>query len=381
MRSITWKLVFSFMLVISISAVVAIYVAQVSIANQFWNYLGMGHMGDTNMGMGMGRMMETYLDTSESQFLKSVFNSLYWGALVASGFGLVIGLILSRAIVGPLKKLTYIVKEISNGNYHERVQVKQRDKEIVDLAKAVNVMADNLQTNERLRRRLMADITHELRTPLSIIQGNLEGMLDDVIEPSKQHIASIYDECLRLYKLVNNLRDLALADVGQLKLDRCPVDLNELIYKVYQLLRPVAEEKNISLAIQLPKQMPVIVADPDRLNQVLYNLMTNSLRYTPEGGRAIVKGKILAKSGGKEWVQIEVIDNGVGIPAEDLPYVFNHFYRADESRTRASGGSGIGLAIVKQLVEAHGGQVWAESEPGKGSTFYFTLPLEHAENA
>ncbi|KKM11167.1 hypothetical protein SY88_10030 [Clostridiales bacterium PH28_bin88] len=377
MRSITWKLVFSFLLVVSVSAVVTAYLARISITNQFWDYLGMGHMRNSSMGMGM---MDAYFGAAERQFLNSVFRSLYWGAAVASGFGLVLGLILSRAIAGPLKKLTTTVKGISNGNFQERAQVERGDKEIVDLADAVNVMAASLQTNERLRRRLMADITHELRTPLAIIQGNLEGMLDGVVDPSPQHIASVYDESLRLSRLVNNLRDLALADVGQLKIDRRLVDLKQLMQKTGQLLRPAAEEKHISLEIHTPAEMPVITADPDRIHQVLYNLLTNSLRYTPEGGKVSLLARVLAEGTGKEMIQVEVSDTGVGIPAEDLPHIFDHFYRADQSRTRASGGSGIGLAIVKQLVEAHGGKVWAESEPGKGSTFYFTLPVKPAAN-
>ncbi len=379
-RSITWKLVLSFLLVVVVSAVVTALLARVTITNEFWNYLGMGHMrGHWEMGMGM--MMEAYFGTAERQFLQSVFRSLYLGAMVAGGFGLVIGLVLSRAIADPLKRLTHTVQQISSGNFQERAQVTGGGREIADLTRAVNVMAKNLQATERMRRRLMADITHELRTPLSIIQGNLEGMLDGVVEPNQQHIASIYDESLRLSRLVNNLRDLALADVGQLKLDRRPVNLKEVVRKACQLLRPVAEEKRITLDMDLPAELPQVSADQDRLHQVLYNLLTNSLRYTPEGGKVRLTVRVLGEGSGKESILVQVADTGVGIPPTDLPHIFNHFYRADESRARASGGTGIGLAIVKQLVEAHGGRVWAESEPGKGSTFSFTVPVHRVTSS
>ena len=373
MKSIRWKLTLSFLLVVSVSALVAAYIAKVNITDQFWSYLGMGHMH--GMGPGMDNMMDAYMGKSERRFLDAVLQSLYWGAATAGGLGLFLGAFFSKAIAAPLMKLTNTVREISRGNFNGRVSVKRGDKEITDLAEAVNVMADKLQNNEKLRRRLLADITHELQTPLAIIRGNLEAVLDEVAEPTPEHISSIYEESVRLSKLINNLRDLTLAEVGQLKIYRKPLDIVELIGRSVHLFQSSAATKDISLCMNIKEQLPWVQVDKDRIKQVLDNLISNSLRYTPENGSIEVSAKKVTGNKGKKVVIVEVSDTGRGISGKDLPHIFKHFYRADASRARSSGGSGIGLAIVKQLVEAHGGWVWAESESGKGSRFYFTLPI------
>jgi len=256
------------------------------------------------------------------------------------------------------------------------------------LAQAFNTMANSLAQAEEQRRHMVADVAHELRTPLSVIQGNLEGMLDRVLPMNFEQVASVHEETLLLGRLVADLRLLSLAKARQLELERAETDLNDLIRRVVERMRPVAQRKGVILEASLPPSLPTVSVDAGRINQVLDNLVGNAMRYTPAGGRvsietSLVSGRIGAGQHAKAEQQLltTVTDTGTGIDPEDQPHVFDRFYRADKSRTRASGGSGLGLAIVKHLVEAHGGQVWAESpvhqvagQPGYGSRFSFTLP-------
>ena len=224
----------------------------------------------------------------------------------------------------------------------------------------------------------MADVAHELRTPLSIIQGNLEAMLDGVLPTSPEEIASLRDETALLARLVSDLRLLSLAEAGQLKLERVPTDLPALIRNVLATLRPQAEAENILLADDLPAAMPSFNLDPDRISQALHNLLANALRYTPAGGNVTVGVRLEGN-----LARVDISDTGSGIAPDDLSHLFDRFYRADKSRSRASGGSGIGLTIVRQLVRAHGGDISVESPilkrpdgSGYGSRFTFTLPPE-----
>jgi signal transduction histidine kinase len=275
------------------------------------------------------------------------------------------------------------------------VEVESED-EIGELARTFNTMAESLARAEELRRQMVVDIAHELRTPLSIIQGNLEGMLDGVLPLDPEQVASVHEETLLLSRLVADLRLLSLAEAGQLKLERSETNLGALIRSVVDRLRPQAQAKGVALETELPASLPILSIDADRISQVIGNLVSNALRYTPAGGAVSVQCSVNSdqltvnskqwsvsseqiaddKLITDHWLLITVTDTGSGIAPEDLPHVFDRFYRADRSRNRATGGSGIGLAIVKQLVEAHGGRVWAESELGKGSRFSFTLPLK-----
>ncbi|MDQ7851036.1 MAG: HAMP domain-containing sensor histidine kinase, partial [Armatimonadota bacterium] len=222
---------------------------------------------------------------------------------------------------------------------------------------------------EEARRRLLADIAHELGTPLAVLQANVEGMLDGVVETSPDRLASLHAQIRVLTRLVRDLRDLSLAQQGQLPLDRRVTDLAALAREVVELSRPLAEDKGIALTVHAAGALPV-VADRDRIAQVLQNLLSNALRYTEGGGVAVA-----VRRDATEGV-VEVSDSGPGIPEEELPYVFERFYRVDRSRARTTGGAGLGLTIVKALVESHGGRVWARSRPGGGSTFGFALPLQ-----
>jgi two-component system OmpR family sensor kinase/two-component system sensor histidine kinase BaeS len=325
--------------------------------------------------------------TPVGDFLRDVNRSTWLAGLAAGGLALALGLLLFRQIVAPVRAVTLAAQRIAAGQLDQRVPVTSRD-EIGQLASAFNQMADVLAQDRQLRRNMIADIAHELRTPLSIIQGNLEAMLDGVLPTTAQELASLHDETALLARLVADLRLLSLAEAGQLKLERAETDLGELVSKVVERMRPQAEAGGVDLATDVAPGLPPVDADADRISQVIGNLVSNALRYTPARGRVAVRAFALettadgrrrtaaAAVSGRRSAVVEVADTGIGITPEDLPHVFDRFYRADKSRTRASGGSGIGLAIVKQLVEAHGGRAWAESEPGKGSRFSFTLPFK-----
>ncbi|MEW6233542.1 MAG: ATP-binding protein [Chloroflexota bacterium] len=307
---------------------------------------------------------------SEEVFIGSVNRSLLLAVMAAGLAAVLITLALSRRIVGPVEALTAVARKMEKGDLGQRVEVRSKD-EIGELAHAFNAMAEGLARLEQLRRNMVTDVAHELRTPLSNIRGYLEALRDGLTRPSPTLIDSLYEEAMLLNRLVDDLQDLALAEAGQLNLVRQPLALAEVVRKVVNALQPQITGKDITVQVDLPADLPPINADPARVGQVLRNLLDNAIAYTPPGGEIAVA----ARAAGSE-VEVSVQDTGIGIGPEDLPHVFDRFYRADRSRSRATGGSGIGLAIVRQLVEAHGGRVWAESEPGQGSRFSFTLPLK-----
>ncbi len=244
---------------------------------------------------------------------------------------------------------------------------------MVDLATAFNAMAADLQHADALRNNLMADVSHELRTPLAALEGNLRAALDHVAELSAADIAGLHGQTRHLIRLVNDLRELALAEAGQLPLEPAPTDLNGLAADVLQALDPLAAENGVVMADELPP-LPAVDADPDRIRQVLFNLLVNALRHTPRGGRVTVGG---GRAGAT--VTVWVADSGEGLDAGELAAVFDRFYRADRSRSRQTGGSGLGLAIVKAIVEAHGGRVAAESAgKGQGIRLVISLPVVDA---
>jgi signal transduction histidine kinase len=231
-------------------------------------------------------------------------------------------------------------------------------------------MAESLAQADVQRRNMIADIAHELRTPLTVIQGNLEALTDGVYDLTPENVAAVHKQTVVLSRLVSDLRDLALAEAGQLRLERKPVSLAKVIAQVGEGLEVQAHEKGVTLKFEIGETLPEIEADEQRMTQVLFNLMSNALRHTPAGGTITTNAEL--RDG---HVLVSVRDTGTGIAPEDLPHVFERFYRADRSRARSTGGSGLGLTIAKQIVEAHGGQIWVQSWLGAGSTFAFNLPL------
>jgi signal transduction histidine kinase len=311
-----------------------------------------------------------YMGEAERAFLDAVRNSLWIAALVAILTGVGLGYFFSRLISEPMRQLTLAARKVATGDFSQRVSTKTDD-EIGEVSVAFNTMAEQLETKEKSRRQLLADIAHELRNPLSIIQGNLEAWLDGVITPAPDQVASVYDETVLLSRLITDLRDLSLAEAGQLKLYQNATELGEFILAEIASVQTRCQEKQISISAELPTGLPLVLIDKDRIRQVLHNLVDNALRYTATGGTI----KIGADYARPDWVTVSVSDTGAGIAPKDLPHVFDHFYKADRSRQRGHGGAGIGLAMVERMVELHGGMVWVKSRKGKGTTFYFTLPV------
>jgi len=321
-------------------------------------------------GFGSQCGMPCYMGEAEQAFLDAVRNSLWLAAWVAVLVGVALGFLFSWLITGPMRQLTLAARKVAAGDFSYRVSQKTDD-EIGEVSDAFNTMAEQLEKKEKSRRQFLADIAHELRNPLSIVQGNLEAWLDGVITPTPEQVASVYDETVLLSRLVTDLRDLSLAEAGQLKLSQNATELSEFISAQIASVQNRCREKRISIDAQLPDGLPAVFIDRDRIRQVLHNLIDNALRYTRAGGTI----KIGASYKTPDLVTVSVSDSGSGIAGEDLPHVFDHFYKADRSRQRGHGGAGIGLAMVKRLVELHGGTVWVESRKGKGSTFFFTLPV------
>jgi two-component system OmpR family sensor kinase/two-component system sensor histidine kinase BaeS len=266
--------------------------------------------------------------------------------------------------------LTRAAQAIADGDLSQRVQVADGNGgEIGDLGAAFNGMAASLAQAETLRKNLVADVSHELRTPLTIIQGNIQAILDGVYPLEMAQMAGLYDETRLLMRLVDDLHDLALAEAGQLRLERAPVDLVALVRTTVGQFEPVAGAARVSLTLEAAENVPDVLGDADRLAQVLRNLLSNALRHTPAGGQVIVH---VGRAG--EQAEIRVADTGSGVASEDLPHVFDRFYRGDKGGSRRGGGAGLGLAITRQLVVAHGGQIAVVSQTGTGATFTVTLP-------
>jgi len=261
-------------------------------------------------------------------------------------------------------------RHIAGGYYHERVQVLSGD-ELGQLAQTFNQMAASLEQTEAMRRELIGNVAHELRTPLTTIKGYMEGLMDGVLPADPETYQHVYREADRLQRLVRDLQELSRVEAGNFELNRAQIHLDDVIRQTSTRLSPQFEEKGVDLTVDIQPNLPAVRADEDRISQDLLNLMGNALQYTPAGGAVIVAA---AARDGEVRVCIE--DSGIGVAAEDLPYLFDRFYRVDKSRSRAGGGSGIGLTITRHLVEAHGGRVWAASDgPGQGATFNFSLPL------
>jgi two-component system OmpR family sensor kinase len=317
-----------------------------------------------------GNQMGGMMGTPEQNFLDRVNRAVLIAGLVAGVVALLLGFVVFRGITAPLSRLTRAAHAVAGGDLSQRVQIHSGD-EIAALGAAFNTMAAHLERGEQVRREMTADIAHELRTPLSVIQGNLEAVLDGVYPPDAEHIQPALDQAQLLARLVEDLRTLALAEAGQLSLNLQPTNAAELVQRVAASFEPQAASKQVTLFVAMPPTRPQVHADGQRIAQVLTNLLGNALRYAPEGGQV----DLLLRAE-QRTVLISVSDTGSGIAADDLPHVFDRFYRADKSRSREGGGSGLGLAIARSIVEAHGGRIWAESEIGKGTTIAFILPVE-----
>jgi signal transduction histidine kinase len=319
-----------------------------------------------------GYLYITYPSTTlMTVFVSSTINRfLVWGAVLAIAIALIITFFFSQTISSPIRALTSSARKLGKGDFTQRVKVTSKD-EMGELATTFNSMAANLERIETLRKNMVADVAHELRTPLSNVAGYLEAIRDEVVKPDKATIASLSEEVDLLTKLVEDLQELTLADAGELKLAKQPDDMIGLIQQSVKAVQVKAREKDLDVTAQLPDALPIINIDYYRISEVLRNLVANAIIHTPSGGKIVVSAQQE-----DSIIKVKVTDTGEGIPSEDLPNMFERFYRVNKSRTRADGGSGLGLTITKRIIEAHGGTIGVVSELGKGSTFTFTIPID-----
>lgn len=306
--------------------------------------------------------------TIEQAFLDSVNRSVILASLIAGISCLIFTYFYSTKILTPIRKLTNAAERIKKGNLDQNVEVYTGD-EIGKLASTFNSMAEKLEEKERLRKNVVSDVAHELRSPLSKSHAYLEAIKEGEMEPSPEAINTIYQNSQVLSKLVDELHDLSKAEAGQLQLDKKKVVLKDLISRTLNRLNQDLEDKNISLNKEIPDQI-LLEVDPERAEQVFRNIIDNAVSQLEEGGRV----EIVAEEEGGE-VKVKIADNGPGIPPSDIPHIFERFYRVDKSRSKSTGGAGLGLTIAKEIVEAHGGEISVESEEGKGTTFTINLPL------
>jgi two-component system OmpR family sensor kinase len=294
--------------------------------------------------------------------------------VVGGVVGIIFGVHMSRRIAAPLERLAAAAQAIGRRDLRQRVDLKG-SREIVAVATAFNDMAAALEKAESLRRNLVADVAHELRTPLSVLQGNLLAILDGVYPLNAAEIAGLYNQTDVLNRLVNDLHDLSLADARQLPLKMQETDVAQLLNNVVTAFAPTAEAASVQLELDIAPELPCVLLDPLRLTQVLDNLLGNALRHTPAGGMVSLRANVA-----EDHLQLMVKDTGEGISEEHLPHVFDRFYRTNRGRSRATGGAGLGLAIVRAIVETHGGQVIVGSDgiPGHGTTFTARFPLKRA---
>lgn len=379
-HSVRNKMMVSTFLLILVCALIVIYICSQQMETHFFQYLQdpsalTGQQGACGYGRGMGRGMmgggmgmggmhhRMMLGAAERTFVESYHQSLWWVGFLFAGVGLVVSYFLSGNITRPLRQLSQAAEKIRQGDLKQEVPVDTQD-EVGQLAEVFNQMSAELAANESNRQELLANIAHELKTPLAVLQGHLESMLDGVEEPAPDKLFSMQEEVMRLTRLVGDLRDLSLAQVHRLELHLQPVDLDEKVERAADMLEPLLEEKKLRFVKELAPGLPERQLDPDRLNQILYNLITNAIRYTHPGTPILLKTEPAG-----DRVRLTIADEGPGIAPEDLPHVFEQFYRGDKSRNRASGGSGIGLSLAKSFVEAQGGTITARNRNQGGAEF------------
>jgi two-component system sensor histidine kinase BaeS len=366
-RHLGWKIFLSYLVVIVVGVVVLASAAEFSAPSAFER-----HMEAMQSMMGGGMMSANLF----ANFRAALREALALAAAAAIVAAVVASLFVTRQVVMPVRDMMRASQRIAAGHYDERVRVPGDPAagevdELAQLALSFNRMAADLAQTETMRRQLIGDVAHELRTPLTTIKGTAEGLIDGVLPPDAETFHHIHQEADRLQRLVRDLQELSRVEAGAYELDRRPTDPADLVRAVVDRLARQFEDKGVALETDLPGDLPPILADEDRIGQVLMNLVGNALQYTPEGGQV----RITAHREG-DAVAIAVRDTGIGIPPEHLPHLFTRFYRVDKSRSRAGGGSGIGLTIARHLVEAHGGTIRVESPgSGQGSAFIFTLPV------
>lgn len=308
-----------------------------------------------------------FLSENDFQFLDSLNKILIGISIFSLINSILVGIFMAKRLSTPIHNTVEVTKQISGGDYGVRINEESNTKEVDDLIGTINHLASTLEKQENLRRQLTVDVAHELRTPITTVQTHIEALIEGLWEPTTERLQSCYDEMTRISKLVMDIESLAKVESGKLKLDKTQISLLDLSKKMINNFE--TELKNKNLQFTVIGDRPNIFADREQINQVLMNLISNAVKYTPDGGE--IKITILEA---EDSVIFSIEDNGIGIPESEIPYIFERFYRADKSRNRMTGGSGIGLAIVKSIVKAHGGIIDVESRLSRGSCFIITLP-------
>jgi histidine kinase len=367
------KLFLSFVIIVIVFTFVLIAAVEFVMPNAFENHL----LFMSSLIESEGKALEEHDLNLYDNFRSAIYESLIFAIPISLLSAIAISLFFSREFVRPIRDLSIISRKISEGKYSQRIllpkeiTVAEMD-EVKQLAISFNHMASKLEQTEDLRKKLIGDVSHELRTPISLIKASMEGLIDGIIQPSNKTFFQVQVEADRLTKLVNDLQELSIIESGAYKLNKEKYDINDVISTVISNLAPQYSKKGIQIITNLEKSKADIYIDIDRIKQVLTNILANAYQYSQKGGT--VKITSAEKD---NLVTVTISDTGRGISREDLPHIFTRFYRADKSRSRNSGGSGIGLTIAKQLVQAHGGKIWAESQgEDLGTTVSFTIPCD-----
>lgn len=378
-RRLGFKLFASYLVVILVGTTVLALTTEIIIPSAFDRHLAqMSHMMS---GMMSGERTSNLEDELFTNFRAGVTYALGLAAVSAALTAVIVSWFVARQVVQPVREMVTASQRIAEGDYHSRVHVPGGPApddmdELAQLALRFNQMANRLDQVETMRSQLIGDVAHELRTPLTTIKGSMEGLMDGVLPANEETFVRIHQEADRLQRLVMDLQELSRVEARATELHLQPVRLEDLIQMTLERLGRQLEEKQVVVTFSPPATLPPVLADPDRIQQVLTNLLGNALQYTPAEGRVEVCIRTIDHE-----VEVSIADTGIGIPPEDLPNIFTRFYRVEKSRSRAGGGSGVGLTVAKHLVEAHGGRIWAESGgKGQGSTFHFTLPKDSLQN-
>lgn len=316
----------------------------------------------------IGYFGTSYLSSASVTFLSTLNRSFIMSAVAALIFGLIISIVISRQLSKPLVKITDTANKMRTGNLEVRSNVNTNTKEIDELSNSINYLAETLNSQDMLRKRLTSDMAHELRTPLTTLKTHVEAFMDGIWEPTAERFEVFYEEIDRLTKMVDNLRNLAKLEQTNLSLNKSKVDLSEELEKIVEAFKPLYNKENYELTSSITPGIMAVI-DKDKFKQIMNNLLSNSYKYLKPDGKVQVILKIE-----KQSAVIKVIDNGIGIPEKDLPYIFERFYRSDLSRNKNTGGSGIGLTITKAFVEAHSGKISVESSVNEGTTFTVEFP-------
>lgn len=366
-KRLRWKLFLSH-LMIGVIAVAVVLATATVLANISLVHDILGPY--TSTGIEPDTILEGHLLLRFEAVVREALLAAAFSALIAA---LILSLSVSLRIVEPLQAISAVSQRLAQGYYHERTVIESSDDELAELSRSVNQLASALEQTEQRRLSLLADVAHELRTPLCTIAGYMEGLMDGVVQPERHTFELVLHESVRLQRLIEDLMLLSQAEAGQIPIVQQSVDLRTILHNLVVRFQPQSTARQIRLVLALPDYMSRVWADPDRVEQVLINLLTNAFRYTPDNGQ--VKVRVYER---EHHLVIMVEDTGIGIAPEHLSHLFERFYRVDKSRSRASGGSGIGLTIARHLVYAQNGNIWAESDgAGRGSRFIFTLPLAH----